>query len=83
MTECRVSAEVGDSPFLVKSHYTFQTDSDLHLVMDFLEGGDLYDLLNQREKFAEEAVKFYTAEIVLGIEYLHKVGARTHCSPRQ
>ncbi|XP_021934196.1 ribosomal protein S6 kinase alpha-5-like isoform X2 [Zootermopsis nevadensis] len=74
MTECRVSAEVGDSPFLVKSHYTFQTDSDLHLVMDFLEGGDLYDLLNQREKFAEEAVKFYTAEIVLGIEYLHKIG---------
>ncbi|KDR15326.1 Ribosomal protein S6 kinase alpha-5, partial [Zootermopsis nevadensis] len=32
-TECIVSAEVGDSPFLVKSHYTFVTKSHLHLVM--------------------------------------------------
>jgi hypothetical protein len=33
MMECRVLAEVGDSPFLVKSHYTFITQSHLHLVM--------------------------------------------------
>lgn len=32
-TEFRVSEEVGDSPFLVKSHYTFATESHLHLVM--------------------------------------------------
>ncbi|KDR07923.1 Ribosomal protein S6 kinase alpha-5 [Zootermopsis nevadensis] len=72
MTECRVSAEVGDSPFLVKSHYTFQTESDLHLVMDFLNGGDLHDLLDHEQKLPEDDVKFYTSKIVLGIEHLHK-----------
>ncbi|XP_021940160.1 probable serine/threonine-protein kinase DDB_G0277449 [Zootermopsis nevadensis] len=74
MTECRVSAEVGDSPFLVKSHYTFQTESDLHLVMDFLNGGDLHDLLDHEQKLPEDDVKFYTSKIVLGIEHLHKFG---------
>ncbi|XP_021927829.1 ribosomal protein S6 kinase alpha-5-like, partial [Zootermopsis nevadensis] len=56
-TECIVSAEVGDSPFLVKSHYTFVTKSHLHLVMDFMEGGDLCELLDKERKLRERELR--------------------------
>ncbi|XP_021940525.1 ribosomal protein S6 kinase alpha-5-like [Zootermopsis nevadensis] len=39
-----------------------------------MEGGDLCKLLFHKRKFREGDVKFYTAEIVLGIEHLHKMG---------
>jgi serine/threonine protein kinase len=42
---------------------------------DYLEGGDLQVLLDKKQKLPEGDVKFYTSEIVLGIDHLHKVGA--------
>lgn len=40
---------------------------------DYVSGGELFTHLYQREKFREEEVRIYVAEIVLAIETLHKV----------
>ena len=53
-------------------HYAFQTDEKLYLVMDFLNGGELFFHLRRAGTFDEERIRFYTAEIVLGLEYLHR-----------
>jgi serine/threonine protein kinase len=62
------------NPFLVKLHYSFQDSDRLFFVMDYVNGGELFFHLQKEKRFTEDRVKFYTAEIVLGIEYLHKNG---------
>jgi len=42
--------------------------------MDFVNGGELFFHLQRDKKFSETRVKFYTAEISLGLEYLHARG---------
>jgi len=58
-------------PFLVKMHFAFQTSDRLFFVMDFVNGGELFFHLQKEGKFDQERVKFYVAEIVIGLEYLH------------
>ena len=54
-------------------HYAFQTPAKLHLVLDYVSGGELFTHLYQREKFKESEVRIYIAEIVLALQHLHKV----------
>lgn len=63
-----------DCPFLVRLHYTFQTSTKLYFIMDFVNGGELFFHLQQQKRFEPERVKFYCAEIVLGLKYLHDKG---------
>lgn len=73
-TERQVLEAVRDSPFLVTLHYAFQTDAKLHLILDYVSGGELFTHLYQREHFAEDEVRIYIGEIILALEHLHKLG---------
>ncbi|KAJ6663383.1 hypothetical protein lerEdw1_009462 [Lerista edwardsae] len=61
-------------PFIVKLHYAFQTEGKLYLILDFLRGGDLFMRLSKEVMFTEEDVKFYLAELALGLGHLHHLG---------
>lgn len=63
-----------DHPFLAKLHWSFQTDENLYFVMDFINGGELFHHLSIEKRFSDERAKFYAAEIVSGMEYLHSHG---------
>jgi len=73
-TERQVLETIRQSPFLVTMHYAFQTPAKLHLVLDYVSGGELFTHLYQREKFKESEVRIYTAEIILALQHLHKYG---------
>ncbi|XP_046676934.1 ribosomal protein S6 kinase alpha-5-like isoform X2 [Homalodisca vitripennis] len=73
-TERQVLEAVRESPFLVTLHYAFQTDAKLHLILDFVSGGELFTHLYQRDRFTEDEVRIYIGEIVLALEHLHKLG---------
>uniref|UniRef100_A0A8C6XEN0 non-specific serine/threonine protein kinase n=1 Tax=Naja naja TaxID=35670 RepID=A0A8C6XEN0_NAJNA len=73
-TERTVLEHVRQSPFLVTLHYAFQTDSKLHLILDYVSGGELFTHLYQRDHFSEDEVRFYSGEIILALEHLHKLG---------
>ncbi|XP_066528117.1 ribosomal protein S6 kinase alpha-1 isoform X3 [Hoplias malabaricus] len=68
-----ILAEV-NHPFVVKLHYGFQTEGKLYLILDFLRGGDLFTRLSKEVMFTEEDVKFYLAELALGLDHLHSLG---------
>ena len=72
-TERQVLETIRQAPFLVTMHYAFQTPAKLHLVLDYVSGGELFTHLYQREKFKESEVRIYIAEIVLALQHLHKV----------
>lgn len=61
-------------PFIVQLCYAFQTKSKLYLVMDFLQGGDLFSRLSGEITFREDVAKFYLAELALALEHLHCLG---------
>jgi serine/threonine protein kinase len=62
------------TPYIVKLYYAFQSKENLYLVMEYLIGGDLSTLLQAMGYFDEDMARFYTAEIVLALEYLHSLG---------
>jgi RAC serine/threonine-protein kinase len=61
-------------PFLVNLYYSFQTPEHVVFVMDYVNGGELFFHLQKDRRFPEDRVKFYVAEIILGLEYLHANG---------
>ncbi|KAI9138445.1 kinase-like domain-containing protein [Paraphysoderma sedebokerense] len=63
-----------NSPFLVGLKFSFQTPDKLYLVLDYMNGGELFYHLQKEQVFSEQRVKFYTAELVLALEHLHKHG---------
>ncbi|KAJ3156833.1 hypothetical protein HDU86_003599 [Geranomyces michiganensis] len=60
------------SPFLVGLKFSFQTPEKLYLVLDYMNGGELFYHLQKETAFSEERAKFYTCELVLALEHLHK-----------
>ena len=63
----RLILEKVDSPFVVKLHYAFQTNTRLYFVIDFLNGGELFYHLRREQRFSEERTRFYAAEILLAL----------------
>ncbi|RFU29183.1 hypothetical protein B7463_g7162, partial [Scytalidium lignicola] len=58
-------------PFLITLWGTFQDNRNLYMVMDFVEGGELFSLLRKSQRFPNPVAKFYAAEVTLALEYLH------------
>jgi len=58
-------------PFIVNMHYAFQDRDNLYLVMDLLNGGDLRYHISRYRKFSEEQTRFFIANIIYAIEYIH------------
>ncbi|KAK9084587.1 hypothetical protein Sjap_024998 [Stephania japonica] len=65
-----------DHPFLPTLYTHFETEKFSCLVMEFCPGGDLHTLRQRQpgKYFSEQAVKFYVAEVLLALEYLHMLG---------
>jgi len=65
--------EIVNHPFIVKLHYAFQTGPALCLVMDFINGGELFMHLRKHRFFSEADARIWAAEILLALEYLHSM----------
>ena len=59
--------------WIVNLKYSFQDEYYLYLVMDYLPGGDLMNLLMKKEILTEEEARFYTAEMILAVDSVHKL----------
>uniref|UniRef100_A0A8C6RPU5 non-specific serine/threonine protein kinase n=1 Tax=Nannospalax galili TaxID=1026970 RepID=A0A8C6RPU5_NANGA len=70
VTESRVLQNTRH-PFLTALKYAFQTHDRLCFVMEYANGGELFFHLSRERVFTEERARFYGAEIVSALEYLH------------
>ncbi|XP_050460649.1 cAMP-dependent protein kinase catalytic subunit beta-like [Cataglyphis hispanica] len=61
-------------PFLVFMEFCFKDNSYIYMVLPFAQGGEMFTHLRRMGKFDESLAKFYAAQVVLALEYLH------HCS---
>ncbi|KXL46539.1 hypothetical protein M433DRAFT_3900 [Acidomyces richmondensis BFW] len=60
-------------PFLIALWGTWQDSKNLYMVMEFIEGGELFSLLRKSQRFPNPVAKFYAAEVTLAIDYLHSM----------
>ncbi|CAB4413709.1 unnamed protein product [Rhizophagus irregularis] len=58
-------------PFIVNLFCTFQDDRNLYMLLEYVIGGELFSHLRKAGRFTNDMTRFYAAEIVLAIEYLH------------
>lgn len=76
----RLILEMAESPFIVNLHFAFQNKKAVYYVsgvrghltaVDFVRGGELFYLLEQKSHLSEKTVRFFSAQIVLALEHLH------------
>jgi serine/threonine protein kinase len=70
LTERWVLAET-NHPFITSLRFAFQSLKKLYLVMDYMVGGELFFHLQKEGRFTEKKCRFYAAELVSAISYLH------------
>lgn len=63
-----------DHPGVVRLYYTFQDERSLYFVLDLCSGGELLGVLKRMSTFDEECTRFYGAQILDTIEYMHDRG---------
>jgi serine/threonine protein kinase len=74
LAEQKILSRVGNYPFVVSMHCSFQTAEKLFIIMEFLAGGELFLRLGREGIFLEKTAAFYLAEIILALDYLHTSG---------
>lgn len=70
MNERNILARL-DHPFIVRLLCTFQDSHNLYMVMEYVVGGELFSVLRRAQRFPNDIAKFYAAEVILALEYLH------------
>lgn len=73
LTENRVLQST-NHPFLISLKYSFQTADRLCFVMEYVNGGELFFHLSRERVFSEDRTRFYGAEIISALGYLHEHG---------
>lgn len=62
------------NPFLVGAYFSFQTPTQLFLIFDYVPGGELSERIIEEERFKQDRVVLYAAEMVSALGYLHQKG---------
>jgi protein-serine/threonine kinase len=65
--------ELADCPYIVRLEKSFQSKSYLYFVLEYCPGGDLFRVLQKQphKRLPETVARFYAAEILLSLDYLH------------
>ncbi|KAH7040398.1 AGC/PDK1 protein kinase [Microdochium trichocladiopsis] len=63
-----------EHPGIVRLYYTFQDENSLYYVLDLCTGGELLGVLKKTGTFDEECTRFFGAQILDAIEYMHSRG---------
>jgi len=71
LNEKEVLLQSRDCPFIVTLEKTSQDAKNLYFVMEYVLGGELFTHLRSAGRFSGATTRFYAAEIVLTLEFLH------------
>lgn len=59
-------------PNIMSLYEVWENKSELYLIMEYVDGGELFDVLVNNGKLPEHEAVFYFKQIIQGVSYLHK-----------
>ena len=60
-----------DHPFIMRLHATYHDEGELYMLLELVQGGELYSMLKRQAPLDETKVVFYVAQVTSIISYLH------------
>jgi calcium-dependent protein kinase len=63
-----------DHPHITRLYYVYESQHELHLVMECLEGGELFDRISEKKRFSEEEARDALRQMLLALNYIHSHG---------
>lgn len=70
LSEKEVLAKV-KHPFVNRLYATFRDDTYVYFLLEFVPGGELFDVIKRERKLCQDHAKFYAANVIAAVEYLH------------
>ncbi|GLT88800.1 hypothetical protein SLE2022_068090 [Rubroshorea leprosula] len=70
----RIVLDQLDHPGVVRLFFTFQDAFSLYMALESCEGGELFDQITRKGRLSEDETRFYAAEVVDALEYIHSMG---------
>lgn len=61
-----------DHPHVVKIYEFFEDQNHIFIVMEFMDGGELFDKIKDSEYFSENQSRKYMKDLLEAVNYLHK-----------
>ena len=61
-------------PNVIRLHEVLHTNAEILMVMEYVPGGDLLDVLNTQPRFAEKEVRHIFGQVVCGVAFCHSLG---------
>lgn len=58
-------------PNIVNTLDIFDTPSQLHIVLEYMQGGELFDIIAEAGSFSERQAAQVTRDVIKGVQYLH------------
>mmetsp|Transcript_34424 Transcript_34424/g.135425 ORF Transcript_34424/g.135425 Transcript_34424/m.135425 type:complete len:422 (-) Transcript_34424:2803-4068(-) len=59
---------------IVQTHDVFERKTETYIVMEYMRGGELYDVIAEADSFSEKISREVLRDILKGIQYLHSNG---------
>ena len=70
-SEIKILSKI-NHPFIVNMDGYFQNSTNIYVVLEFVQGGELYTYLRKEERLSNDTARFYAMEVVVCFEYLHQ-----------
>lgn len=61
-----------DHPHVAKMDMVFEADEEVHMVMEYLEGGTVFDQIHAGRQYDEDSLAETLSQMLLSVEYLHR-----------
>eukprot|EP00347_Sterkiella_histriomuscorum_P006243 403353516 len=71
--EIKVQRKVGLCGNVLKLHEIYETENNIYLVLDYQDGGSLFDILAGKQKIIEKDIQIIMAQLFLAVDYLHQM----------
>ena len=70
-TEVEVLRKIGSHPCIVKLVAAYESESQIHIVTELMEGGELFDYICEKEQLTEAEAMQIVRRIASALAYLH------------
>jgi serine/threonine-protein kinase Chk2 len=69
-TECSILRRL-DHPCVIRIYDVYETSDALYIILELVEGGELFDRIVAQGQFDEATTKFIFRQMAIGVKYLH------------